>query len=106
MIAGKNAGGHADTDSYHHPTRDTRSTKGVSKAAAPPGSVGKNFNANQYIKYLKRRDEKIEREEERARQKAEQAYQAEQNRKWAPVDRLDSAHQRRMQERALSGQQK
>ena len=76
VLASKNIGGLSDYESYHIGGGDTRNTKAKSRSAAP-GASNKGFHsAAQMYKYMKRRDEKLEREEERKRQERERAYNA------------------------------
>lgn len=93
-------GCHSEFDA-HHLSSDTRNTKGQSRSAAP-GASGKGINRDQYFKYMERSNAKIQRAIEKKRQAKEQAYIAQQNKYWAPVDKSDYLHQRRLSDRAQS----
>ena len=93
-------GGHTEFDSYHA-GGDSRNTKGQSRSAAP-GAGSKGINRDQYFKYMERSNAKIQRAIDKKRQAKEQAHIAQQNKYWAPVDKSDYLHQRRINERAQS----
>lgn len=62
-------------------------------------AANKAFNFKDYQKYQKRRNEKIDREQQKLLEKAHMAQIAQENKRWAAVDDEDARHMRREAEK-------
>ena len=85
---------------YEGPPIDTRNMKfQAKKNKIASAACSKAFNYKQMEKYIARRNDKLDREEAKEREKQQMLYIQQENVKWAAVDKQDAIHMKKQREK-------